>query len=228
MILNFKPVQPALAAETILCTDLLRECDFPNAPLPLPFQEHSDLEVAEPTEKKIRRIQFINDSCINRGTEAERVFSQLACDMGWTLHTIKQADLYDYRHHVDCMFRLNDNELWVDVKSQRALRRNDKLQNEYMFVELMQDGWLFGGKATIIAQQILNGVFLLFDRIALADYVNNVVLIDLPVVPWPEQSLHRVYIRESKTSCALSLIRTRDAYEVAGCGMIKTPEEPTK
>lgn len=74
------------------------------------------------------------------------------------------------------MFKNPDNSLeeyWVDVKSLRATRRHWALQSEYMWVELNCGGWLFGGKATIVAQQINENSFVLLDREKLCEYVKQ-------------------------------------------------------
>ena len=227
MNLSFEPRYPPESAETMRGTMLPLQ-DFVVPVAALPTREASDHEeVPPPTNaKKIERITFIDEACIARGQEAEDVFLELAVDAGWTPLHIAEADYYDYRHHVDLMFRFQGREIWVDVKSLRALRRGGALQNEFFFVELMRSGWLYGGLATIVALQIAPRSFALFDKAKLADYARCHIDTSSPVVPWPEQALNRVYMRESSRKCALSLLDTLQAFAAAGCGLLSAPTQP--
>jgi hypothetical protein len=216
-------------------------------PLPLPTLVSPLAEIPWPeyvsASGEVRNVTFTSWACKDRGNEAERVFAELAAARGWRAKNTAERAIYNYRHHVDFMFvlppppskdslLLDDsaecarNEVWVDVKSARALRRGWRPQSEYMTVELHTSGWLMDGKATVIALEMQPRKFCLFDRAALADYVRTVVRVDLPVVPYPEQSYHRVYIRESegargaRFTSVLSMVRTKDAYAAAGCGFM--------
>jgi len=96
-------------------------------------------------------------------------------------------------------------------------------QGEFMWVELNNTGWLFGGKATVIAQQVTPTTFCLFDRLKLCDYVKQNVLVQQPVVPYPEQAYLRVYLRISPTNGfrhLLSVLRVEDAFKECGCGIL--------
>jgi hypothetical protein len=197
------------------------------APLPLRTIESNLQEVdAAPPTKRHKFVAFASDESKRRGNDAEVVFAELCAKRGWIPKTIADAEKYDYEHHVDAMLKLpNGKECWADVKCMRSLRRGWPAQSEHMWVELNNTGWLFGGKATCIAQQIGPRAFALFDREALAEYVKRAVDFKAPVVPEPEQCLERVYIRELKLlyktkRSYLSLINTRMAFEAAGCGFL--------
>lgn len=232
----FAPVLPDETADTPSAA-LIPWADVEawKAPLPLATLVSPLAEIPWPeylsASGEVRNWTFTSWACKERGTEAEGVFAQLAAAAGWRAKNTAERALYDYRHHVDFMFALpgpgsdgKPEEVWVDVKSARALRRGWRPQSEYMTVELHGGGWLMDGKATVIALEMQPRKFCLFDRAALAEYVRSVVRVDLPVVPFPEQSYCRVYIRESagaqggRFTSVLSMVRTDEAFAAAGCG----------
>lgn len=159
------------------------------------------------------------------GTKTELEFKEL-CDE----HKIKYENssfLDDYYFHFDIVLLVNEktnelNNLKIDIKGMKSLRRNGPKQNKYFFVELNIEGWLFGGKANFIAIEVEIKKFLIFDKLKLQTYVLEHVQFDKPIVAWPEQSLHRVYIRypkiENNHCSALSLLNTVDAYLQCGVG----------
>lgn len=203
-------------------------------PRPLPTLVSPLAEIPWPAyvsaSGEVRNCMFTSWACKDRGNEAEATFAELAAARGWRAINTAERAIYDYRHHVDFMFALPEAtdtaQVWVDVKSARALRRGWRPQSEYMTVELHVGGWLMDGKATVIALEMQPRKFCLFDRAALAEYVRSVVRVDMPTVPFPEQSYHRVYIRESKGSSGarftsvLSMVRTDAAFAAAGCGFM--------
>ena len=234
MELYFEPVLPSECAET--CRGKILEPKNYNLwknPLEIPFLK-SDLEFLKGyKEEKIINHVFVSKECKSRGNNAEDLFLDIALSKQYVPVIIKDSQTYDYLHHVDLMLQMPNQkectfrtEVWVDIKSMRSLRRGWKPQSEYMWVELNSGGWLFGGKSTVIAQQIDNNTFALFDRHALKKFVEVNVDVKANVVKNAEESLYRVYLRESKNlsgsvrfTCALSLIKTEEAYSVAGCGI---------
>jgi hypothetical protein len=182
----FEPVYPMETSETVK-GNLIQSEDaiIWNTPL-IPRTIVSNLK-----EKKINdnvflttivpqrreKVAFFSEECKSRGSNAEKLFLDLAIlKKKWIPKIIEEASKYDYLYHVDFMFKNPDNSLeeyWVDVKSLRATRRHWALQSEYMWVELNCGGWLFGGKATIVAQQINENSFVLLDREKLCEYVKQ-------------------------------------------------------
>jgi len=224
MDLYFSPVLPTETGETCRGEAIYIDVE---APLPL---ASSKVRVEECEEDEIidkkRRFFFNSEACGERGNEAERLFLDIAESYGYTQKFTKHKKDFDYFHHVDFMLKQNDQELWVDVKCMRSLRRGWKPQGKYMWVELNTSGWLFGGKSTCIAQQINPSTFLLFDRIELSKFVKNKVEVDLPCVKSAEEAFYRVYLRiteknNSTRTNALSLIDTAEAFSVCGCGIWK-------
>jgi len=157
------------------------------------------------------------------GNKTEQDFQNL-CEK-YNLKYEKSSFVQDYYFHYDIEIYIKDSlekNLKIDIKGLKSLRRNGPKQNKYFFVELNIEGWLFGGKANYIAIEIQEKKFLIFDKAKLQKYVLNHVDFNKPIVAWPEQCFHRVYIRypkpEMKHCSALSLINTLDAYLQCGVG----------
>lgn len=233
MALYFVPVFPDETADTVR-TSALSWDDVRAWPVPLPLptlvstlKELPWPEGASAADKEHRFLNFKSAACKAKGNEAEAEFLELCSTRGWAPKHTAEAEAYDYMHHVDAMLKVShEGECWVDVKCMRALRRGWAPQSEYMWVELHASGWLMGGKATCVAQQIAPRKFALFDRDALATYVRGAVNVTAPVVPYAEQSFLRVFVRETKgvahnTRSVLSLVRTQDAFAAAGCGFLE-------
>jgi hypothetical protein len=221
----FEPVLPDECAETPKTSILER-----SAVMQWPVTKSiptcvSSLEEVSYNKKLLSNLGFHCAQSQKRGIDAEHEFLILAKKRGWIQKFVAEADFYDYKHHVDAMLKLEKEEIWVDVKCMRSLRRGWSEQSEFMWVELHSTGWLFGGKATVIAQKVCDNTFLLFDRVSLGDYVKSVVDTKSPVVSYAEQSLNRVFIRETKnvshtTKSFISLVNTQEAFKNAGCGVL--------
>jgi len=238
--LFFDPVYPVETSETVRGAIVPREKALLwNTPLTIKtcistLKEKIGAEISSeqcfiPARRK--SVAFYSKECKTRGTDAEKQFFDLVIlKKKWIPKIVEESSIYDYLYHVDFMFKNPENdkeEIWVDVKSMRATRRNWPLQSEYMWVELHSGGWLFSGKSTIIAQQINDDSFVLLDREKMCEFVKQQVKINLPIVAYAEQSYNRVYLRETKNhsgtfcfTCALSLINLKDVYEYAGCGIL--------
>ena len=221
----FVPVLPDECADTVRGTFI--NASELNSSSSLPVQDKSSLIEIEHEDKlwQNKSFTFNSQTCREKGDNAEQLFLDACNKQKWTQKHFKEAQEYDYKHHVDCIMKINDKELWVDVKCCRSLRRGWAEQSEYMWVELNNNGWLFGGKANVIAQKINDAQFALLDRLKLCDYVKATVQVHLPIVPYPEQSYMRVYLRDSKKNGftlrhALSLISLKDAFLACGCGVI--------
>jgi hypothetical protein len=229
MSLYFEPVLPDESAETVrssvLKSEEIKSWVAPKI-IPTCISSLEEIDCYDEAEKEYRFLSFISEKCKVKGNDAEKLFIKLCSDRGWKPKVVKNSEEYDYKHHVDAMIKVGDGkEIWVDVKCMRSLRRGWSPQSEYMWVELHSTGWLFGGKATVVAQQITETAFALFDRIALSEYVKDIVDVKSPVVPFAEQSYLRVFLRETKGALrkkvsVLSLVKTEDAFKHAGCGLL--------
>lgn len=181
--------------------------------------DESQERVAPSEMAALPSFSFANASaaCTQRGSDAERAFLAAMEAQGWV--PLRTTFVDDYQRHVDFRLCKNGRALRVDVKALRALRRNGALQNELMFVEMHDSGWLRGGQADVIAQQVYAAPprFVLLDRAKLAAYALSVVRMDAPHVPWPEQCFLRLYRRAGKTKELISLVELKGAMSAAGC-----------
>lgn len=140
-----------------------------------------------------------------------------------------------------------ERELWVDVKALRALARGRAKTNATVVVELHAAGSLQAGQSDVFAYEVYNPampecatpalladamacrgkdkedkvgrVYVLLDRVKLRDWVCATLDFAAPPVPYPEQSLYRMYCRDDYGSI-ITNVPLPEAYEAAGCGMV--------
>ena len=223
--LFFIPILPSECSDTVKTSILGDDINW-CLPLEMVTIKSSLEEIPFPENfepKEFKHVTYKSEECTLKGNLAEELFIKKVKENNWIPKNVKEADEYDYKHHVDLMVKMpNNEECWFDIKCMRSLRRGWSPQSEYMWIELTLNGWLFGGKVTHIAQQIGHNTFAIFDRIALSNYVRSVVRTDLPVVSYAEQSFNRVYMRESSNNKknVLSLVNTYEAFKIAGCKII--------
>ncbi|MFN8461727.1 MAG: hypothetical protein U0X93_08170, partial [Anaerolineales bacterium] len=105
----------------------------------------------------------------------------------------------------------------VDVKSIKRKSREDKeLQDEFLWIELHgvradDRGWLYDGKADLIAFELANS-FRIVDRLELIALVEN--LVDFGVkVSSPKDALYKVYSRKSRPDL-LTMIKSEDVLQL--------------
>jgi hypothetical protein len=157
-----------------------------------------------------------------RGKDAEAGFqlAMLACFPECKFAPTTRWD--DIKRRIDCMLRIENCILPVDVKAVNALRANGRLQNKYMWVELHASGSLFSGDSTVMAQAVddKNNTFILFSKEKLKAYVLQNLDQSLPTVYWPEQSVHRAYRKKCGPKKWISLLNIEDAAKYAAIGMV--------
>lgn len=191
-------------------------------PSQLAQQGETQERVAPSEMAALPSFSFANASaaCTKRGSDAEQAFLAAMEAQGWI--PLRTTFVDDYQRHVDFRLCKNGQVLSVDVKALRALRRNGALQNELMFVEMHESGWLRGGQADVIAQQVCADPprFVLLDRAKLAAYALGAVHMDAPLVPWPEQCFLRLYRRAGKVKELISLVQLERVVSAAGCKIL--------
>lgn len=159
----------------------------------------------------------VSTACIRRGDVAERAFLAAMERQGWTPLKTSFAD--NYQKHVDFRLHKEGQLLRVDVKAMRALRRNGALQNELMYVEMHEGGWLMSGHADVIAVDV-GEAFVLLDREKLKAYALSVVDTKAPRVAWPEQSYRRLYRRAGRSHELIALVDLEGAVASSGCVLL--------
>lgn len=182
---------------------------------------------------------YVDDACQARGAAAENNFVAAAAARGWTPRNVVEWHTANVQRHVDVMLRHADGrELWVDVKSARAVRRRGALQNAYMMLELHNSGFLRGAADALAVEVWHDGmagsassdtrckgaVFMLLDRVKLADWAATCTDFTAPLVAFPEQALRRMYRRPGKAVELMTLVPTDAVYAVAGAGMWQVEE----
>jgi hypothetical protein len=127
-------------------------------------------------------------------------FARWAEQRGWTV-TCSSPD-EDRRAHWDLRIERGKEHYRIDVKARSRLRRRDpESQDTWHWVELrgiIDDGWLFGGEADLVAFQT-SVSFILVPRRELATYVAHHVDPDRPGTD-PRRAEYRIYHRRDDPS----------------------------
>lgn len=206
----------------ILAASIIAAWRYEHALPTLPCADHDVSRVEPDVLRPLHTITHahVSTACIRRGDDAERAFLAAMERQGWTPLKVSFSD--NYQKHVDFRLYKNGEQLRVDVKSMRSLRRNGSLQNSLMFVEMHEGGWLLSGHADVIAQQVSQSpaTFVLLDRQKLKAFALSCVDMKAPRVAWPEQSYLRLYRRAGRSNELISLIDLEGAVTSAGCSYV--------
>jgi hypothetical protein len=150
------------------------------------------------------------------GAEAEVTFRQAITMAGWRI-LAKATDQQDRSEHWDFKIGKGSEVYTVDVKAMKSLQRGGDTQDQYICCELHGTaphslGWLYGGKADLIAFQFAGG-FYLVSRVRLGALVKKLVRLG-DVVFNSAEAIYRVYSR--KENEWVSWIRTSDLHKEEG------------
>jgi hypothetical protein len=142
---------------------------------------------------------------------------------GWACH---QSSAYlDQHAHVDFVLieRASGARLLVDVKAQKALRKDGSQQNGLLWLELHgrgphSAGWLFGGSAAVVAAQVGPRTFVLLERARLAAWAAAQAYRLVSAVRKPGVGpVRESYNRDGAERT--TLVKLEEAWAVAGCGV---------
>jgi hypothetical protein len=129
-------------------------------------------------------------------------FGRWAQARGWTV-TLASAD-QDRGEHWDLCITRGSEAYRVDVKAQSRIRRRDAVaQDDWHWVELrgvVDDGWLFGGKADLIAFQTRDSFVLVRRATLIAHVCHHLALEDQ--VSEQRRAEYRVYHRKDAAARA--------------------------
>jgi hypothetical protein len=132
--------------------------------------------------------------------QTQEEFAALAQSRGWMVR--RAASEEDRREHWDFEIERVGERYRVDVKGQSRLRRGDASpQDDWHWIELrgvVDDGWLFAGKADLIAFRTEDS-FILVPRTALIDHVHHHVDPDDLVSDQPSTE-YRLYHRRDRSA----------------------------
>jgi hypothetical protein len=147
-----------------------------------------------------RKNRFDNDSCLERGDDAELVFKIIAIRGGW--NTIEATPQQNISEHWDYAIQKDDATYLVEVKAMKKIsRRNPNPQDKWTWIELhgvrpYDEGWLIGGKSDIIAFEKKDS-FLLVKRSDLLNIVPQIVDFQ-SFVTIPDQAQYKIYQRAGR------------------------------
>ena len=164
---------------------------------------------------KNSRNRFDKKDSLELGRRAEDTFARLAIQHGFKVSPASKKGNID--EHFDYVMERDGKSHKVDVKSLKRRSRGDKeLQDEFLWIELHgvrkdDAGWLYGGKADLIAFELIKS-FRLVDRLDLIELV--VKLMDFEAkVSSPKDALYKVYSRKDRPDL-LTMIKSDDLLKI--------------
>lgn len=164
---------------------------------------------------KNSRNRYDKKDSLELGRRAEDTFARLAVKHGFKVTASSEKGNMD--EHFDYVIERDGKSHKVDVKSIKRKSREDKeLQDEFLWIELHgvradDRGWLYDGKADLIAFELANS-FRIVDRLELIALVEN--LVDFGVkVSSPKDALYKVYSRKSRPDL-LTMIKSEDVLQL--------------
>lgn len=156
-----------------------------------------------------KRNRYDKRGCLEIGQNAEDVFASIAAKRGWQVTAASNyANMND---HWDLLIEKGTERYRVDVKGMKRLSRHDaSVQDEWIWIELHgvrehDRGWLYGGKAELIAFE-KEGSFIIVTRNDLIKLVERFVDVNTTVYS-ARDARYKVYSR-SKRPDKLTLIET--------------------
>lgn len=162
-----------------------------------------------------------NDGSAQLGDNAEARFVRIAGKKGWK---VKKSSRHDDRiNHIDYYLTGRDKDgsdftFSVEVKSRKALRRGQPVQDKWLYLEFKgiegHDGWLYG-KATFIAFEVEDG-FILVNRAKLAAWGEEAVD-GSKRATWAGGARYIRYSRRDRPDEFVSIVERTRVEEEVGC-----------
>ena len=138
--------------------------------------------------------------CLEIGQTAEAVFAGIAVERGWRVASASgYANIND---HWDLLIEKGSGKYRVDVKGMKRLSRHDaSIQDKWIWIELHgvrehDLGWLYGGKADLIAFE-KKGAFVIARRDDLIKLVEQLVDMNT-IVHSAKDARYKVYSRPGR------------------------------
>jgi len=144
--------------------------------------------------------QFSDNISLRMGSEAERRFDKIA---NRARAYPKVASQTDQRSHIDRYIDVNGKKYSVEIKSMKKISRSDPApQDNLIWIELhgvhpSDRGWLYGGKADLIAFEMRYG-FMFVDRKKLITLVDKSVDFK-KIVSSPYDAKNKIYLRRKSS-----------------------------
>lgn len=125
-----------------------------------------------------RKNQFDRSDCLERGDSSESLFKKSAISKGWNVFDPTERQNID--QHWDLRIEKGNEKYLIDVKALKKISRHDSsTQDSWIWIELhgvreSNAGWLFAGKADLIAFEKMNS-FIIVKRWDLINLVQQLV-----------------------------------------------------
>lgn len=168
----------------------------------------------------IKPHKYDHRGCLDSGNNAEASFDNIAKKMGHNImkatpeqDMVEKWDRLLYKGNVAEVGKMYK----VEIKGMKRIKWFGRIQDKLTWVELhgvgeKDDGWLYGGKADIIAFE-KSSKFILVDRTKLIDLVNK--LVDFGnAVDDPEEAEYKVYHRETRPFEKSTLVELNKIEEI--------------
>jgi len=166
--------------------------------------------------REIAPNRFDRDgSNLRQGLRAEELFAKTATLRGWKVR--EPSSRQDINEHWDLEISKEGERYRVDVKAMKRLSRKDPApQEEWHWVELhgvrpYDEGWLYGGKAELIAFETKD-TFVIVKREELIRLVEEKVDFS-EKVSRPYEAKYKLYQRRNRHD-RLTLVKTEDLKRV--------------
>jgi hypothetical protein len=167
-------------------------------------EDPNDLHLHVPLNSK----KQVYSSSFQEGSSAEERFVKACEKRGW-LH-VPTSSLDDKIRRIDCVMKVNKEFLLVDIKGAKRLNRMDKdVQYRFHWLELHSTGSLFSGESKMMALEIDEGKFALFDKKEVQAWIKPRLENQTPVLN-SKQALLRPYQREGKVKEWITLVDVKD------------------
>ena len=164
---------------------------------------------------KNSRNRYDKKDSLELGRRAEDTFARLAVKHGFKVTASSEKGNID--EHFDYVIERDGKSHKVDVKSiKRKSREDTELQDEFLWIELHgvradDKGWLYDGKADLIAFELANS-FRIVDRLELIALVENLVDFEAKVSS-SKDALYKIYSRKSRPDL-LTMIKSEDVLQL--------------
>lgn len=152
----------------------------------------------------------------DRGEKAENILKKLLEERGWKVEYSSKNE--DMDEHWDLKVEKNGKTYRIDAKAMKKLQRKDnQVQDEWQWIELhgvrkTDKGWLYGGKADLIAFETKHS-FLIVKRKDLIKLVAKLVDFN-SLVEKSKEAKYKLYQRKNRPD-KITLIETEKLKEIA-------------
>jgi len=160
----------------------------------------ADVQVAMLQGRSLRG-NYISNTDRNKGRVSEDTFAKAASSAGLGVFVLPHFES-NYKRHIDFEIEYQGRCFWIDVKSPKALRKTNRLddplnkpQDRYVCLQLTPNGDLYGSHSDYLAFGLTNGQFIIADRLKVIDCVAKCLVLTEGRSAWPETALWRPYVR---------------------------------